>query len=185
MHQLVIKEWQQHVLTVSSLVDSLRNKSHITALKRLKKVFGGSRGLNDDNKKLVEDILRSSQREEPVVQQVVNAPMWGAPRPNYFHWGQQQQFLSNLQDLHMGYVIIVSSLDIMLGIAQHKDLVLNTLTLNQLDPLKEDEGEADHLGTLQEAHLFYQEEGEGEEEDIESCESISSRLMYNVDEKCF
>ena len=60
MDQLVIKEWQQHVLTLASLVDSLRNKSHITAFKNLKKVFGGSRGLNEDSKKLVEEILRSS-----------------------------------------------------------------------------------------------------------------------------
>ena len=91
MDPLVIKEWQQHVLTLTSLVDSLRNKSHVTALKGLKKVFGGNQGLTDDNKKLVEDILRSSQREEPVVQQVVNAPMWGAPRPTYSSWGHQQQ----------------------------------------------------------------------------------------------
>ena len=92
MDPLIIKEWQQHVLTLSSLVDSLRNKSHVTALKRLKKVFGGSRGLTDDNKKLVDDILRSSQREEPIVQQVVNTPMWGSSRPNYSAWGQQQFF---------------------------------------------------------------------------------------------
>ena len=92
MEQTVIKEWQQHVLTLSSLVDSLRNKSHITALKGLKKVFGGSRGLNEDNKKLVEEILRSSQREEPVVQRVVNAPtpMWGPPRHQYAPWNQPQ-----------------------------------------------------------------------------------------------
>jgi len=32
MDPLVIKEWQQHVLTLTSLVDSLRNKSHVTAL---------------------------------------------------------------------------------------------------------------------------------------------------------
>ena len=67
----ISKEWQHHVLTLSSLVDSLRNKSHITALKGLKKVSGGRRGLNEDNKKLVEDILRSSQSEERVVQRVV------------------------------------------------------------------------------------------------------------------
>ena len=77
MDQLVLKEWQQHVLTLSSQVESLRNKSHATALKGLKKVFEGSRGLNEDNKKLVEEILRSSQGEEQVVQRVVNAPMWG------------------------------------------------------------------------------------------------------------
>ena len=51
-------------------------------------MFGGSRGLNEDNKKLVEEILRSSQREEPVVQRVVNAPtpMWGPPRHQYAPW---------------------------------------------------------------------------------------------------
>ena len=42
MDPLVIKEWQQHVLSLASLVDSLRNKSHVTALKVLKKVFGGN-----------------------------------------------------------------------------------------------------------------------------------------------
>jgi len=92
MDQLIIKEWQQHVLTLTSLVDSLRNKSHVTALKNLKKVFGGSRGLNEDSKKLVEEILRSSQREEPVIQRVVNTPMYGGPRSNYSPWGQQQYF---------------------------------------------------------------------------------------------
>ena len=100
MEQTVIKEWQQHVLTLSSLVDSLRNKSHITALKGLKKVFGGSRGHNDDNKKLVEEILRSSQREEPVVQRVVNAPtpMWGPPRHQYAPWNQPQ-YLDNSRQM--------------------------------------------------------------------------------------
>ena len=44
MEQTVIREWQQHALPLSSMVDSLRNKSHSTALKGLKKVFGGSRG---------------------------------------------------------------------------------------------------------------------------------------------
>ena len=32
--------------------------------------------MNEDNKKLVDSILRNSQREEPVVQHVVQAPMW-------------------------------------------------------------------------------------------------------------
>ena len=71
MEQTVIREWQQHVLTVSSLCDGLRGKSHNTALKDLKKLFGINRGLNDDNKRLVDSILRNSQREEPVVQQVL------------------------------------------------------------------------------------------------------------------
>jgi len=89
MEQAIIQEWQQHVLTVASLCDGLRGKSHATALKDLKKLFGSNRGLNDDNKRLVDSILRNSQREEPVVQQVVQAPMWGGrPRfgpPRGFH----------------------------------------------------------------------------------------------------
>jgi len=38
----VISEWQQNVILVQSLVDNLATKSHKTALKDLKKVFGGS-----------------------------------------------------------------------------------------------------------------------------------------------
>ena len=56
----IITEWQQHVIAVQSLLDNLGNKSHKTALKDLKKVFGGTR-------RLVDSILRNSQREEPVV----------------------------------------------------------------------------------------------------------------------
>ena len=76
----IIGEWQQHVIVVQSLLDNLGNKSHKTALKDLKKVFGGTRGLNEDNRRLVDSILRNSQREEPVVQQVVQAPMYRPPR---------------------------------------------------------------------------------------------------------
>ena len=76
MGQDVITEWQQHAIVVQSLLDNLGTKSHKTALKDLKKVFGGTRGLNEDNRKLVDSILRNSQREEPVVQQVVQASMY-------------------------------------------------------------------------------------------------------------
>ena len=58
--QDVIAEWQQHVIVVQSLLDSLGSKSHKTALKDLKKIFGGNRGLNEGNKKLVDSILRNS-----------------------------------------------------------------------------------------------------------------------------
>ena len=79
--QDVITEWQQHVIVVQSLLDNLGTKSHKTALKDLKKVFGGTRGLNEDNRRLVDSILRNSQREEPVVQQYVQTrpqiwPSW-------------------------------------------------------------------------------------------------------------
>ena len=72
----VISEWQQNVILVQSLVDNLATKSHKTALKDLKELFGGSRGLSEDNRRLVDSILRNSQREEPVVQQVVHAQMF-------------------------------------------------------------------------------------------------------------
>ena len=35
--QQVISEWQQHVIIIQSLIDSLGSKSHKTALKELKK----------------------------------------------------------------------------------------------------------------------------------------------------
>ena len=53
MEQSTIQEWQQHVLIVSTFLDSLKNKSHTTALKDLKKVFGGTKGFNKANTKLV------------------------------------------------------------------------------------------------------------------------------------
>ena len=59
----------------------------------------------------------------------------------------------------------------MLGIVQHRELVLRTLALINLDPFRKEEEEAGPLGTLQEAHLFLREDGEGEEEDIETCET--------------
>ena len=74
--------------------------------------------------------------------------------------------MKNLLDLHMEFVIIVNFLDIMLGIVQHRELVPRTLALIHLDPLREEEEGEGPLETLQEAHLFLQEEEEGEEEDI-------------------
>ena len=60
--QDIISEWQQNVILMQSLLDTLGSKSHKTALKDLKKVFGGTRGLNEDNRRLVDSILRNSQR---------------------------------------------------------------------------------------------------------------------------
>ena len=57
MEQSIISVWHQHVILLQSLVDSFKNKSHKSALKHLKKVFGSSRGLNEENKKLVDSIL--------------------------------------------------------------------------------------------------------------------------------
>ena len=84
----IIGEWQQHVIVIQSLLDNLGAKSHKTALKDLKKVFGGTRGLNEDNRRLVDSILRNSQREEPVVQQVVQASMYRPPRYGPPGYGQ-------------------------------------------------------------------------------------------------
>ena len=80
---------------------------------------------------------------------------------------------NNLQDILMGFVTIVSSLDIMLGIALLRDLVLRILVLTPSDPLKEEE--VDHLEILQEEHPFPQEGEEEEEEDTDNCvyESIT------------
>ena len=108
MDHSIITEWQQHVILLQSLVDSFKNKSHRSALKRLKKVFGSSRGLNDENKKLMDSILRDAQREEPVVQQVVQAPQWQQPFmynqgprfiPPQFPWHPPQQGVCNICQL--------------------------------------------------------------------------------------
>ena len=71
-------------------------------------MFGSSRGLNDENKKLVDSILRDAQREEPVVQQVVQAPQWQQPLmynqgprfiPPQFPWHPPQQGVCNICQL--------------------------------------------------------------------------------------
>ena len=108
MEQSIISEWQQHVILLQSLVDSFKNKSHRSALKHLKKVFGSSRGLNEENTKLMDSILREAQREEPVVQQVVQASPWHQPfnynqgprfTPPQFPWHPPQQGTCNICQL--------------------------------------------------------------------------------------
>ena len=71
--QDIIAACQQHVIVVQSLLDNLGTNSHRTAMKDLKKIAGGNRGLNQDNKKLVDSILRNSQCDKPVNQQVVQS----------------------------------------------------------------------------------------------------------------
>ena len=76
---------------------------------------------------------------------------------------------NNPLDTLMGFVTIVSFLDTMLGIALLRDLVHRILVLTLSDPLKEEEGEDDHLEILQGGHPFLQEGEEEEEEDIDNC----------------
>jgi len=76
---------------------------------------------------------------------------------------------NNPLDTLMGFVTIVSFLDTMLGIALLRDLVHRILVLTLSDPLKEEEGEDDHLEILQGEHPFLQEGEEEEEEDIDNC----------------
>ena len=85
--QDIIAEWQQHVIVVQSLLDSLGTKSHRTAMKDLKKKSLEETGLKSGQQKMMDSILRNSQREEPVIQQVVQAqgyrqgPQFGLPGP--------------------------------------------------------------------------------------------------------
>ena len=74
--------------------------------------------------------------------------------------------LSNLLDLHMESAIIVNSLSIMPGTVQHRELAPRILVLINLDLLREEGEEAEHMETSLEVHVFLQEEEEEEEGDI-------------------
>ena len=60
MEREVIEEWRQLQIFVNVLLEGLKNKSHSEAIKELKLVFGGSRGLDDEHSKLARRILRQS-----------------------------------------------------------------------------------------------------------------------------
>ena len=52
MQREVIKEWRQLQIFVNVLLEGFKNKSHSEAIKKLKLVFGGTRGLSNENSKL-------------------------------------------------------------------------------------------------------------------------------------
>ena len=78
----IIGEWQQHVIVIQSLLDDLGTRSHKTALKDLKKVFGGNRGLNEDNRRLVD----STSCPSPNVQTSKIWPTWICSTKTYVWW---------------------------------------------------------------------------------------------------
>ena len=67
MDKQVIEEWRQLTVLVNNCIDGLRHKSHQQAIKELKLLMGGSKGLNDDNARIVRRILRDSQRTQPIL----------------------------------------------------------------------------------------------------------------------
>ena len=75
MDKQVIEEWRQLTVLVNNCIDGLRHKSHQQAIKELKLLMGGSKGLNDDNARIVRRILRDSQRTQPILDK------WGPPQP--------------------------------------------------------------------------------------------------------
>ena len=54
------EEWRQTIVLCNFLIDQLKQKPHQDAIKDLKLVFGGARGLNPENEKLAKKILKSS-----------------------------------------------------------------------------------------------------------------------------
>ena len=70
----MIEEWRQLQIFVNVLLEGLKNKSHSEAIKKLKLVFGGTRGLSDENSKLARRILRQSSSAN-----FASAPAWVPP----------------------------------------------------------------------------------------------------------
>ena len=67
------EEWRQYVVLCNLLIDQLKHKSHIDAIRDLKMVFGGARGLNPENEKLAKKILKASNASASAL---MSAPAW-------------------------------------------------------------------------------------------------------------
>ena len=90
------EEWRQYVVLCNFLIDQLKHKSHHDAIRDLKLVFGGARGLNPENEKLAKKILKASnanssatmgapawQSQNQMVPPMMMGPPMGQP-PNHF-----------------------------------------------------------------------------------------------------
>ena len=68
------EEWRQYTVLCNVLIEQLKHKPQQDAIRALKIVFGGNRGLSEENEKLAKKILKSS-----------NASSASSAVPN---WGQ-------------------------------------------------------------------------------------------------
>ena len=83
------EEWRQYVVLCNFLIEQLKHKSHHDAIRDLKLVFGGARGLNPENEKLAKKILKAS-----------NANTTSAAPPS---WNPQQQMMPQMMGPSMGH----------------------------------------------------------------------------------
>ena len=89
------EEWRQTIVLCSFLIDQLKQKPHQDAIKHLKLVFGGARGLNPENEKLAKKILKSSNSNAASGMATTN---WG-PHNNMM----PQMMMGPQPRHHMGY----------------------------------------------------------------------------------
>ena len=61
-----VAQWKKDVVLVQVLMEGLKNKPHQEAIRTLKIKFGGSRGLDDDSRRMVNRIMRDSQRVQNI-----------------------------------------------------------------------------------------------------------------------
>ena len=93
MEREVIEEWRQLQIFVNVLLEGLKNKSHSEAIKELKLVFGGSRGLDDEHSKLARKILRQSGSASGPLTPWAPAPhMNQMPQMNFTGFGPPPMF---------------------------------------------------------------------------------------------
>ena len=97
------EEWRQYVVLCNFLIDQLKHKSHHDAIRDLKLVFGGARGLNPENEKLAKKILKASnanssatmgapawQSQNQMVPPMMMGPPMGQPPNHFMGFGQPQ-----------------------------------------------------------------------------------------------
>ena len=92
------EEWRQYTVLCNVLIEQLKHRPHQDAMRDLKIVFGGNRGLSEENEKLAKKILKSSNASSasavPNWEQQPNLPppmMMGPPMGHaqqFFGYGQ-------------------------------------------------------------------------------------------------
>ena len=107
------EKWRQYAVLCNVLIEQLKQRPHQDAIKDLKLVFGGNRGLSEANEKLTKKILKSSNASMALnvapnwghqpVPMMMGPPMghpqqfFGYGQPNMPHPNFQGDFQGNFQ----------------------------------------------------------------------------------------
>ena len=159
------KEWRQYTILCNFLIKQLKHRSHQHAIKDLKLVFGGNRGLTEENEKFAKKSSNANMA-------VTVAPRWGhqphMPTPmmmghpmrqsqQFFSYDQPTMAQPNFQGNFQGDVTTVGSLATSLKIVFQTEV---------LDPFIQKDTEEVEVGDLLEEDSTIEVKENKEETDL-------------------